>query len=73
MNNDYLDRARKVIRDPRVLTIVASKRARALAYGAHPLVVCSEKEAENHIDIALREIAEGRIRALNVPEHVTRR
>ncbi len=69
MNNDHLEKARKVIRDPRVLTIVASKRARALAYGAHPLVLCTEKEAENHIDIALREIAEGRIKAINVPEH----
>lgn len=70
MNNDYLEKARKVIHDPRVLTIVAAKRARQLAYGSRPLVSCTEKEAENHVDIALREIVEGKIVPTNLPSHI---
>lgn len=72
MNNEYLEKARKVIRDPRVLTIVAAKRARQLAYGSRPLVNCTEKEAENHVDVALREIMEGKIVGTNIPDHIRR-
>lgn len=70
MNNEYLEKARNMIRDPRVLTIVAAKRARQLAYGARPLVHCTEKEAENHVDVALREIAEGKIIPDNLPAYL---
>lgn len=58
MNNAYLDRAKKVIEDPQILSVVAAKRARQLALGARPMVKCS---SENHLDIALLEIAEGLI------------
>lgn len=70
MNNEYLEKAKKMIRDPRVLTIVAAKRARQLAYGNNPLVNCTDKERENHVDIALREIAEGKITPINLPAHM---
>ena len=60
MNNDYLLRAREVIPDAKTLIVLASKRAKALAYGARPMVRCSD---DNHLDIALLEIAEGKLSA----------
>ncbi len=56
MNNAYLDRARKMISDPQILSIVSAKRARQLALGARPMIKC---DSENHLDVALLEIAEG--------------
>lgn len=56
MNNAYLERAKKVITDPQILSVVAAKRARQLALGGRPMVKC---DSENHLDVALLEIAEG--------------
>ena len=58
MNNAYLERAKKKITDSKLLAIVAAKRARQLAFGARPMVKCPD---ENHLDIALLEIAEGKV------------
>ncbi len=58
MNNDYLYRAKAAIDDPRILSIVAAKRAKQLALGGRPMVKC---DSENHLDIALLEIAEGKL------------
>ncbi|OGV39480.1 MAG: DNA-directed RNA polymerase subunit omega [Lentisphaerae bacterium GWF2_45_14] len=58
MNNAYVERAKKVIADPKILSIVAAKRAKQLALGARPMVKCKD---ENHLDIALLEIAEGKV------------
>ena len=58
MNNSYLERAKKVITEPQILSIVASKRARQLALGARPMLKC---DTANHLDIALLEIAEGKL------------
>ncbi|MCK4982857.1 MAG: DNA-directed RNA polymerase subunit omega [Victivallaceae bacterium] len=58
MNNSYLERAKNVIPDPQILSIVASKRARQLAMGARPMLKC---DTANHLDIALLEIAEGKL------------
>ena len=58
MNNSYLERAKKVITDPKILSIVAGKRARQLAWGARPMLKC---DATNHLDVALLEIAEGKL------------
>ena len=60
MNNEYLERAKEVIPDVKTLIVLASKRARQLAHGARPTVRCKE---ENHLDVALLEIAEGKIEA----------
>ena len=38
MNNEYLNRAKKVITDPQILSVVAAKRARQLATGARPMI-----------------------------------
>lgn len=58
MNNRYLERARQMIGDPQIISVVAGKRAKQLALGARPMVKCRD---ENHLDIALLEIAEGKI------------
>lgn len=56
MNNDYLRKAEAAIPDKKILSVVASKRARQLALGGRPMVKCNEK---NFIDIALLEIGMG--------------
>ena len=58
MNNAYLERAKLVIIDPKELSVIAARRAKQLALGARPMVKCSD---ENHLDVALLEIAEGKI------------
>ena len=56
MNNAYLERAKKQIPAPKVLAVIAAKRAKQLAIGARPMVKTTD---ENYLDIALLEIAEG--------------
>ena len=56
MNNAYLDRAKKMITDPQILSVIAARRAKQLALGARPMIKC---DSENLLDIALLEIAEG--------------
>lgn len=58
MNNDYLERAKLAIPDPKILSIIAAKRAKQLALGMRPMVKC---ESENWLDVALLEIAEGKL------------
>ena len=61
MNNEYLARARQVMPDAKELIVVASRRARSIALGARPMVRCND---QNSIDIALLEIAEGKLSAV---------
>ena len=56
MNDSYLERAKEKIADPRILSIVASKRARQLARGGRRMIKTDDQE---HLDVALLEIAEG--------------
>ena len=58
MNNKYLEKAKKVITDPKMLAIISAKRAKQLAMGAKPLSFCN---SENVIDVALLEIAEAKV------------
>jgi DNA-directed RNA polymerase subunit K/omega len=58
VNNIYLERAKKIINDPKILSLVTSKRARQLALGMRPMVKC---KSENWLDVALLEIAEGKL------------
>ena len=60
MNNDYLERARQVVPDAKTLILLEARRANELACGARPMVRCKD---ENHIDVALLEIAEGKLAA----------
>jgi DNA-directed RNA polymerase subunit omega len=59
MRNDYLQNALKVIDDPSILVNVVSRRVKQLRRGNRPLVESLEKLLPE--DMALREIAEGRI------------
>ena len=56
MNNAYLARAKKMIPDPQILSVVAAKRAKQLALGARPMIKC---DSDIYLDWALLEIAEG--------------
>lgn len=56
MNNAYLAKAKQVIEDPQILSVVAAKRARQLAGGGRPMIKC---DCNNLLDIALLEIGEG--------------
>jgi len=58
VNNIYLERAKKIISDPKILSLVTAKRARQLALGMRPMVKC---KSENWLDVALLEIAEGKL------------
>ncbi len=59
MRDEYLYNARQVISDPYVLVNVVSRRVKQLRRGSRPLVESLEKLSAE--DIALREIAEGKI------------
>ncbi len=61
MNDEYLNLARKKVTDVRLLINGASKRAAELARGARPLVPMLPQDERSHLDIALLEIAEGKI------------
>jgi DNA-directed RNA polymerase omega subunit len=56
MNDSYLERAKEKISDPKLLSIVASRRARQLARGGRPMIKTPDQE---YLDVALLEIAEG--------------
>ena len=59
MRNDYLFAASQVITDPYILVNVVSRRVKQLRRGSRPLVESLEKLTTE--DVALREIAEGKI------------
>ncbi|HEY4299482.1 MAG TPA: DNA-directed RNA polymerase subunit omega [Candidatus Didemnitutus sp.] len=59
MRENYLLAAAKIIPDPYILVNVVSSRVKQLRRGSRPLVESLEKLSTE--DIALREIAEGRI------------
>ena len=59
MRDEYLYNARQVITDPYILINVVSRRVKQLRRGSRPLVESLEKLSAE--DIALREIAEGKI------------
>ncbi len=61
MNDKYLQLACEKIPDRNILVNVASRRAKELARGANPLVPVDRSKAISHLDIALQEIAEGKL------------
>lgn len=61
MNEEYLERAKAQVSDLRLLINGAAKRAGELARGARPLVPVMPQDDRSSLDIALLEIAEGRI------------
>jgi DNA-directed RNA polymerase subunit omega len=59
MRDEYLAAAKAVIPDPYILVNVVSRRVKQLRHGSRPLVESLEKLLPE--DVALREIAEGKI------------
>jgi DNA-directed RNA polymerase subunit omega len=71
MRNDYIQGALKVIDDPNILVNVVSRRVKQLKQGHRALVESLEKLSPE--DMALREIAEGKITyELATPAEVAR-
>ena len=70
MRDDYLQAALKIIDDPNILVNVVSLRVKQLKRGNRALIESLEKLLPE--DIALREIAEGKITyELATPEEIT--
>lgn len=61
MNEKYLQDALVVIPDRRVLVNAACRRASELARGGRPLIHVPPEEQDSYIDIALQEIAAGKV------------
>jgi len=61
VNEEYLESARARVADPCVLINAAAKRAAELARGARPLVPVMPQDERSSLDLALLEIAEGKI------------
>jgi DNA-directed RNA polymerase subunit omega len=71
MRDDYLQSALKIIDDPNILVNVVSRRVKQLKAGNRSLIESLEKLLPE--DIALREIAEGKITyELATPEEIAR-
>lgn len=71
MRDDYLKAALKVVDDPNILVNLVSTRVKQLRRGSRALVESLEKLSLE--DVALREIAEGRISyALATAEELAR-
>jgi len=66
MKSQYVEAAAKVVHDAPMLINAVSKRVRQLHAGAHPLV--DVDPAMDTADIALHEIAEGKIEVVIPPE-----
>ncbi len=64
MNEDYLERAKTQVADVRALINGAARRAAELARGGpdgRPLVPVRPDDDRSYLDIALLEIAEGKL------------
>jgi len=59
MNNQLLAAASKIIPDPKILVNIVSRRVRKLCNGSRPMVAAPF--GAGFMDIALQEIAEGKL------------
>lgn len=59
MNNTYLVAATQIVKNPNILVNMVSQRVRQLGQGHKPLVLADPRM--QYMDIALKEIAEGKI------------
>ena len=59
MNNLYLAQALQLIKNPNILVNVVSQRVRQLGQGHKALVLTNSRMS--YMDIALKEIAEGKL------------
>jgi len=68
MNEEYLARAREKVDDVRLFITGVSKRAKELAAGARRYVPTLPNDERSYLDIALLEVAEGKIIITNGEE-----
>ena len=63
MNEEYLAKAKLQVTDVRMFIVGVSRRAAELAKGASPMVnlTYEEKEEKDYLNIALKEVAEGKV------------
>ena len=61
MNEEYLSRARAKVRDVRLFINGVSKRASQLSKGNRRLVPALPDADRSNLDIALHEVAEGKV------------
>lgn len=61
MNDELLDKAKALVKDKRLLINGVSQRAAELAHGGKALVLVNPEIDKDYLDIALREIIEGKI------------
>ncbi len=61
MNEEYLAKARQKVSDVRMFIVGVSRRASELAKGARPLIRLIPGEEKDWLDIALQEVAEGKV------------
>ena len=61
MDDNYVTLATEKIPNRNVLINVAATRAKELAQGSYPMVPVDRTQGVNYLDVALREIAEGKI------------
>ena len=62
MNEEYLSRAREQVKDVRLFINGVSRRAKELARGARKLVQLAPNSNLSYLDIALLEVAEGKVK-----------
>ena len=65
MNSNLIDEASKVIIEPQVLINMVSKRVRQLSAGSRPMILVEPRMGLS--DIALAEIAQGKLAVTLVP------
>lgn len=61
MNEEYLMRAKAKVKDVRLFINGVAKRASQLASGAKRLVPSTPDDKRSHLEIALLEVAEGKV------------
>ncbi len=61
MNEEYLNRARMKVTDVRLFINGVSKRTMQLSNGSRRLVPTTPEDERSNLDIALLEVAEGKI------------
>jgi len=69
MNSNLIEEASKVIIEPQVLINMVSKRVRQLSAGSRPMILVEPRMGLS--DIALAEIAQGKLTVTRVPTEET--
>ncbi len=61
MNEELLAQAKSQVKDVRMFIVGVSRRARELAEGARTMVTVAPGAEKDYLDLALREVAEGKV------------